>query len=383
MGAPGRRSRARPARLLPRTGPPFPPQVTGVHRFDGGFVVLSGDRVRVRTKALQDSRRRDGRRAHRAGRARGEAAAPHGREADDVLRRGPRLRRRHPDGARAPRRPRRQAARAPARAARRRAPAGRLRRRARDARALSPAPPRRPALRGRGDGPLRRRHAARRHRLPQGEPHEARRQRLARRVRDGGTGAGRLPPAPPRCRARRGRPHPPGPRARQPRWAGVQGLHDLVRAERPEHPCRACTPSGARRRDGTRAGCSTAPTSRTPRDRERTARSTATSSSRSGTPATAASAFPSPTRARSSTGSASVSGSTCITNLRRLLMLRRASVLLAVPIAVLAAASPAAAKGPVLELAGAQPFAGQRVLLPAASSRCARRRRGRSPARPS
>ena len=44
-------------------------------------------------------------------------------------------------------------------------------------------------------------------------------------------------------------------------------------------------------------------------------------------------------------------------------MLRRASVLLAVPIALLAAATPAAAKGPVVELAGAEPLAGQRVLL--------------------
>jgi hypothetical protein len=44
-------------------------------------------------------------------------------------------------------------------------------------------------------------------------------------------------------------------------------------------------------------------------------------------------------------------------------MLRRASVLVAVPVALLATASPAAAKGPVVELAGAQPLAGQRVLL--------------------
>ncbi len=44
-------------------------------------------------------------------------------------------------------------------------------------------------------------------------------------------------------------------------------------------------------------------------------------------------------------------------------MLRRASVLLAVPIALLAAASPAAAKGPVVELAGAEALAGQQVLL--------------------
>src|SRR4051794_17075650 len=44
-------------------------------------------------------------------------------------------------------------------------------------------------------------------------------------------------------------------------------------------------------------------------------------------------------------------------------MLRRASVLLAVPVGLLAAASPAAAKGPVVELAGIQPLAGQSVLL--------------------
>ena len=34
-------------------GPAVSARVTGVHRFDGGFVVLSGDRVRVRTKALR------------------------------------------------------------------------------------------------------------------------------------------------------------------------------------------------------------------------------------------------------------------------------------------------------------------------------------------
>jgi hypothetical protein len=44
-------------------------------------------------------------------------------------------------------------------------------------------------------------------------------------------------------------------------------------------------------------------------------------------------------------------------------MLRRASALLAVPVPLLAAAAPATAKGPVLELAGAQPLAGHRVLL--------------------
>jgi L,D-transpeptidase catalytic domain/Putative peptidoglycan binding domain len=44
-------------------------------------------------------------------------------------------------------------------------------------------------------------------------------------------------------------------------------------------------------------------------------------------------------------------------------MLRRAFVLLAVLAACLACAAPATAKGPVLELAGAQAFAGSRVLL--------------------
>jgi hypothetical protein len=44
-------------------------------------------------------------------------------------------------------------------------------------------------------------------------------------------------------------------------------------------------------------------------------------------------------------------------------MHRRASVLLAVPVVLLAAAAPAAAKGPVVELAGAQPLAGHQVLL--------------------
>jgi peptidoglycan hydrolase-like protein with peptidoglycan-binding domain len=44
-------------------------------------------------------------------------------------------------------------------------------------------------------------------------------------------------------------------------------------------------------------------------------------------------------------------------------MLGRALLLVAVPAALLAAASPAAAKGPVVELAGTQPLAGQQVLL--------------------
>jgi L,D-transpeptidase catalytic domain len=44
-------------------------------------------------------------------------------------------------------------------------------------------------------------------------------------------------------------------------------------------------------------------------------------------------------------------------------MLRRATVLLAVPAALVAAAAPAQAKGPVVELAGAQDFGGQQVML--------------------
>jgi hypothetical protein len=44
-------------------------------------------------------------------------------------------------------------------------------------------------------------------------------------------------------------------------------------------------------------------------------------------------------------------------------MLRRTFALLAVPAALLAVVSPAAAKGPVVQLAGAQPFAGHQVLL--------------------
>jgi hypothetical protein len=44
-------------------------------------------------------------------------------------------------------------------------------------------------------------------------------------------------------------------------------------------------------------------------------------------------------------------------------MLRRATVLLAVPAALAATAAPAAAKGPVVELAGAQSYQGQQVML--------------------
>lgn len=44
---------ALPGAALAADGPGLSAQVQGVHRFDGGFVVLSGDRVRVRTKALR------------------------------------------------------------------------------------------------------------------------------------------------------------------------------------------------------------------------------------------------------------------------------------------------------------------------------------------
>ena len=74
---------------------------------------------------------------------------------------------------------------------------------------------------------------------------------------------------------------------------------------------------------------------------------------------------PSPTRARSSTGSASVSGSTCITNL----MLPHGSPRLPSPRRARRPAGsgrgPAAAKGPVVELAGAQTSAGSGCCWPA------------------
>ena len=44
---------ALPGAALAADGPGLSAQVQGVHRFDGGFVVLSGERVRVRTKALR------------------------------------------------------------------------------------------------------------------------------------------------------------------------------------------------------------------------------------------------------------------------------------------------------------------------------------------
>jgi peptidoglycan hydrolase-like protein with peptidoglycan-binding domain len=44
---------ATPGAALAADGPAVSARVNGVHRFDGGFVVLSGDRVRVRTKALR------------------------------------------------------------------------------------------------------------------------------------------------------------------------------------------------------------------------------------------------------------------------------------------------------------------------------------------